>query len=74
MVLNHPLPLCANTFVLLRDSARCVMSIHNVRSEAMNVKSPVYMAIVHAWKLPNIIFHLGRFAGRSLAKPHKRTA
>lgn len=42
MVLNHPLPLCANTFVLLRDSARCVMSIHNARSEAMNVKSPVY--------------------------------
>lgn len=37
------------------------MSIHNARSEAMNVKSLLYTpAIVHARKLPNIIFHPGR--------------
>lgn len=69
MVLNHLLPLCANTFVLLRDSARRVMSIHNVRSETMNVKSSVYTTIVHARMLPNIIFHLGPSTERLLAKP-----
>lgn len=70
MVLNHPLPLCANTFVLLRDSAHCVMSIHNTRSEAMNVKSPVYTAIVTCTEAAKYHFSsLGRSAGRSLAKP-----
>lgn len=73
MVLNHPLPLCANTFVLLRDSAHCVMSIHNTRSEAMNVKSPVYTAIVHARKLPNIIFHLSDGPPDDRLLSHERT-
>lgn len=73
MVLNHPLPLCANTFVLLRDSAHRVMSIYNARSEAMNVKSPVYTAIVYARGSCQMSFFIsdGPPDGRSLI--HQRT-